>query len=158
VWATPVDGGGATTGITGSTGQSAPFTFLGSEDTVYVFSPDDIEKAARNTYRCDNSGTVFAVTFIRPDLIDAPSFGQVAGEYAWIWDQNAAVPGVLDIAVTQKIKVLGGLEDVAQVAVGSSSGLSTGQLEVDQNHVEPNLFAAEVAALRGKLDAIEHAT
>jgi hypothetical protein len=158
MFATPVDGGGATTGLTGSTGQHDSFTFLGSEDTVWVFSPDDIEKAARNTYQADASGVVYAVTFIQPQLIDAASFGDVAGEYAWIWNQNALVPGVADIAVVQNVKPLGGLEDLATVAVISSSGRSDTTIDIDQNNVEPNLFAAKVAAARARLDAIEGAT
>jgi hypothetical protein len=155
VWATPVDGGGATTGIIESTGQHAPFTFLSSEDTVYVFSPEDVEQAARNTYRADTSGVVFAVTFIQPNFMQPSDFADVAGEYAWIWDYNATVPGVADIAEHQIVQPLGGLEDVADVAVVSSTGRSTGVLQIDQNSVVPSIFSQRVASFRARLDAIE---
>ena len=136
----------------------APATFLTSEDTLYVFSPDDVESAVRNTYQANTSGVVFVVTFVRPELLKAAAFGDVAGSWAWVWDQNAAVPGVTDIAVTQRTKPLGGLEDVAEVAITSTSGRSTGTLTLTQADVMPDTFAEKVRAAVARLDAIEGVT
>ena len=145
-----VDGGG----IPGGIGHAA-FTFLSGEPTLYAFSREDVANARRNTYQADESGVVYAVTFVNPQLLEASEFNDVAGSWAWIWDKNAKVPHVLDIAEDQRVKALGGIEDVVEVAIESSSGRSSATVVLTQNQVMPDEFAQAVAAEVAQLDAIE---
>ena len=133
----------------------AGFTFLNGEPTLYAFSREDVANARRNTYQADESGVVFAVTFVNPQLLKPFEFNDVAGSWAWIWDQNAKVPHVLDIAEDQRVKPLGGVEDVVEVAIESSSGRSSATVVFTQDQVMPEAFAAAVAAEVADLDAIE---
>ena len=141
-------GGGAGVG-------HAAFTFISGEPTLYAFSRDDVENARRNVYQAEESGVVYAVTFVRPELLKPAEFNDVAGSWAWVWDQNAKVPHVLDIAEDQRVKQLGGVEDVVEVAVSSTSGRSSSTIVLTQDEVWPDTFAQIIAAEVGRLDQIE---
>lgn len=146
----PGDGGG------GALGKAA-YTFLHGEPTVYAFSPDDLENAVRNTYIADTTQTPFAVVFVRPELIEPFAFDDVAATWAWIWDQNARVPGVVDIAPDQSITALGRLLETVQVALESTSGRSEAILNLEDQYVMPVPFAERVRAEVARMDAIEAA-
>lgn len=141
-------------GLPGGVGHAA-FTFLSGEPTLYAFSREDVENARRNVYQADASGVVYAVTFVRPELLSPTEFNDVAGSWAWVWNENAKVPHVLDIAEDQRVKQLGGVEDVVEVAVESSSGRSSSTIVLTQDQVWPDAFAQAVAAEVAQLDAIE---
>ena len=132
-----------------------PCTFLSGEPTIYTFSPDDIENAVRNTYQADESGVVYAVTFVRPELLQASAFADVAESWANIWNQNAKVPGVEDIAPDQRVLPLGGLQDIATVAIVSTSGRSSAVVTLVQDEVIPDVFAERIRTEVARLDAIE---
>ena len=141
--------------------ETAPFTFLVSEPTLYAFSPELVEDAQRNTYQADQSGVVFSLVLSgealklsrsEPDLI-----ATVAGQWAAVWDTNRAVVGVTDIQETQEVTALGSLDDVVQVAVESTSGRSTGILQLAPVNYRPDLFAQAVADEIAVLDAQEQA-
>ncbi len=149
------DGGGI------SSEAVAPFTFLLSEPTLYAFAPDVVEDAQRNTYQADESGVVYSLVVSGEALKNARKnpglIATVAGQYASAWNQNWAVPGVVDVAETQDVTALGSLHDVFQVAVESTSGRSTSILTVADQDVRPDVFAGLVADEVKALDAQEKA-
>lgn len=136
------------------TGKAA-YTFLHGEPTLYTFSREDVEQAVRNTYQATDTGTVFAVTFVRPELLKPFVFDDVASSWAAVWNANRQVPGVTDIAPDQRVLPLGGLEDVVDVAVESSSGRSSDTVTLSQAEVWPDVFAARIGEQVARLDAIE---
>lgn len=144
-----IDGGGP------GFNEHAPCTLLTGEPTVYTFSPDDVENAVRNTYQADDTGVVFAVTFVRPELLQASAFVDVSTEWAAIWNTNARVAGVVDISPGQEVLPLGGLRDTATVAVVSTSTRSSAVITLYDADVIPDNFAARVRAEVARLDAIE---
>lgn len=141
-------------GSGGGLGKAA-YTFLHGEPTVYAFSPDDLENATRNTYTADASQVPFAVVFVRPELLQPFVFDDVASTWAWVWDQNASVPGVVDIAPDQQVTALGRLLETVQVAIESTSGRSEVILTLGDQFVMPDPFAARVRAEVARMDAIE---
>lgn len=149
-----------TGGITSE--ATAGFTFLLSEPTLHAFSPELVEDAVRNTYQADQSGIVYSLVIVGRALKKAelsPTLvPTIAGEMAAVWNENAAVPGVSDIVETQETTALGSLYDVFQVAVESTSGLSTTFLTLTQNQTRPDIFAGIIAAAVKRLDANEAAT
>lgn len=150
------DIGGDDTGNIGGGGIGhASYTFRQGESTVYAFSPEDIENAVRNEYTADESGIPYALVFVRPELIQPSAFDDVASSYAWIWNENAKVPGVTDIAPDQQITQLGRLVETVQVAITSTSGRSDLIITLDDQHIMPDAFAAAVRAQVARLDAIE---
>lgn len=151
-------GGGDGGGGIGITGEEADATLLGGEATLHAFSPEHVENAQRNIYRADASGVTYALTLsmeaLKPD--NAALVNTVAREYAAMWNKNAAVTGVLEIAEVQDTTPLGQLVDIAQVAIESTSGRSQTVLELPESKFPPDLFAAAVGAAVAGLDALEN--
>lgn len=139
----------------GPVDEVAPYTFIGGEPTIHSFSPDHQEQATRFEYQADASGVVYSLVVSGEALKFPDLIATVAGEWAATWNINAAVAGVEDIAESQDVKPLGGLEDVVQVAVSSPSGKSTSVLTLRQSEVSPDVFAAKVSAERARLAKFE---
>lgn len=150
--------------------MGAPYEFLASEPTIQVLSSELVQDAQRITARSIPNGIVYSVLFApyptdptgtviwTPELIN----GQL--EYwAGTWNGNSMVPGVLGISLSQEVNALGQLEDVALVAVSSTSGKSSTQLTLGPREwltsVEGTTlstsFPEAVARARAQLDAVE---
>lgn len=146
------DGGG------GESGVEADATYLNGEPTIYAFAEDVVEQATRFYYMADSSGVVFTLVAsgeaLKPGNVHL--IKTVAREWAATWNANAKVPGVDEIdATAQDTTPLGFLVDVANVAVRSASGKTSGILTVSQAESRPDVFAATVAAYRADLDELE---
>lgn len=142
----------------------AAYSFLIAEPTVQVLSPEIIRDAQRVSAQAAKSGVVFSLLFAPyptdPDgnVIWTPeAIASQLSDWAGTWDTNAAVPGVLGIALSQDIDAAGLLKDVALVTVSSTSGNSTTQLNLYPADFFPDTFAPRVAAARAQLDAVEAA-
>lgn len=140
------------------TGGSAAFDFLSGEPTLHTTSPELVEGAQRLAYRAQESGVTYFLTVPTTVFSNPGAVATIAAAWAAVWDANAKVPGVLDIAETQIVQPLGNLQDVAEVVVGSTSGRSSMLVTFQQSNLEPSLFASTVAYWRGQLDAVEAAT
>ncbi len=143
------DGGGITTDA------EADVTVLGGEPTVHAFSPAKIEQAERIYYRADASGVVFALVVsteaqLHPDLI-LTNARQVAATL----NVDRAVDGITGITETQEVDDLGGINDVFEVAVRSSSGLILQTFTVSPSSMRADVFADLAASWRRSLDALE---
>lgn len=134
---------------------TAPYTYLGGEATIHSFDGEHTEQATRFSYRADASRVVYSLVVSGEALKFPDLIATVAGQYAAVWDENAAVAGVTDIAETQEVRPLGGLDDVYNVAVESQSGKTEGVISLHVLDTRPDLFAAAVAAERKTLDAFE---
>lgn len=145
------DGGGG-----GADETTAAYTPLGSEPTLYAFSPDKVEDAQRITYRADQSGVVYSLTVSLEAFNNNPAVvANVAGIWANRWNINASVPGVTEIEDGQEVTTLGSINDVVQVAVDSTSGHSTTVVTVRQRDMEPQFFKPIIDQARAVLDASE---
>lgn len=145
-------GGGFGTGE-----EEAEVEFVDGEPIVWEFVPGNPENAVRNLYRAVESGVVFGLVLSQnaQKPLNAGVVNTVARQLGAMWNANAAVPGVTDIAETQDTRPLGGLQDVAQVYVESTSGKSAGILTLTQDEFRSDVFAEAVAAERANLDALE---
>lgn len=140
----------------------AAYTFLASEPTLQVLSPELVRDAQRVTASAVASGVVYSLLF-------APYPTDPQGSVIWsdeliaeqlalwadYWNQNAAVPGVAGIGVTQEVDAAGALKDVALVTVTSASGRSSAQVTVPAAQFLPERFAAFVAPTVAQLNAVE---
>ena len=137
--------------------QEAAVTFESAEPAIVEFTAGNPVQATRYFYVADASQVGFSIVAKVDPLTRADTIATIARQFAYAFDVDAAVPGVLDIAETQDVKPLGGLTDVVQVAVASTSGKSTSILQLDQQDIRPDLFAAAVATERARLDTFESA-
>lgn len=133
----------------------ADVTYLGGEPTVHAFSPERVEQAERFEYRADESGVVFALVVSGealkfPDLILTN-----ARQLANTLNVDAAVDGVTGIAETQEVSDLGSVDDVFNVSVRSTSGLTAQIYTVSPMSMRPDVFAGLVKTWRKQLDAYE---
>jgi hypothetical protein len=140
----------------------AAYTFLVAEPTVQVLSPEIVRDAQRVTAQAVESSVVFSLLFApyptdpTGKVIWSPeAIAFQLADWASKWDTNAAVPGVLGIALSQDVDDTGQLKDVALVTVQSTSGNSTAQLNLYPHDFFPDTFAPRVAATREQLDATE---
>jgi hypothetical protein len=137
--------------------------FIINEPTIKTSGADIVEDAFRITWRALPSGVVFSELFLvknnwTPELID-----QQGEMWANRWNQNALVPGVAGIVVTQETNVAGNLEDVAQVTVVSTSVNSSSLIKVPVRNWLPDVsgttlttsFGDVIRAEVARLDAIE---
>jgi hypothetical protein len=140
----------------------AAYEVLSSEPTLQVLTPEIVIDATRIIARAVESGVVFAVFVANfqptaPDRYETQTdriARALAGEAA-NWNQNATVPGVISIGMSQEVDAAGQLKDVALVIVQSTSGRSTAQVTVTPGWFDPQGFAAVVGPVRSQLDAIE---
>ena len=148
----------------------AGYSFLSAEQTIQVLSDDITRPAQRVTGIANASGVVYSLLFA-PYPTDeqgsviwtADAINGQMDYWAGVWDQNAQVPGVLDISVTQNVNPAGRLMDVAVVVVASTSGKSTTQIELGPREWAPSVagttltrsFPDAVAQARAQLDAVE---
>jgi hypothetical protein len=137
--------------------------FIINEPTIQTLGSDIVRDAFRVTWRALPSGVVFSELFA-PVEIWSPAQVDAQGElWANRWNQNALVPGVAGITVTQQVDAAGNLSDVAQVTVVSTSGNSTSLLNVPPRQWLPSVsgttlttsFGDTVRAEVQRLDAIE---
>lgn len=139
----------------------APFTPINSEPVLHSFSPELVEDARRNLYRADLSGVVYSLTLAgevyRNMDANIQLVATIAGQMAAVWDENAGVPGVVDIVLTQETTVLGSVFDYFQVAVQTDSGRFTSIVNVKDQQARPDVFAGIVAAELASLKAQEAA-
>ncbi len=129
------------------------YTYLGGEPTVHSFGGEQVEQATRFSYRADQSGVVFTILASGEALNNPGVIATVAGQLAHQWNVNATVAGVTDIAESQEVKPLGSLDDVYNVAVESTNGLTGGVLVLATEDTRTDVFAEKVAAYRKTLDA-----
>lgn len=140
----------------------AAYDFLGAEQTVQQLSPELVRDAQRVTARAVESEVTFSLLFA-PYPTDpqgtviwsADLIAEQLALWAGYWNQNAAVPGVAGIGVTQETDALGALKDVALVVVSSPSGLSTAQVTVPASQFLPERFAAFIAPTVAQVAAVE---
>lgn len=140
----------------------AAYEVLSQEPTLQVLSPEIVIDADRVIARALASGVVFAIFVANytPTAIDrfetqAQRIARALSGWAATWDANAAVPGVLNIGMSQEVDAAGQLRDVALVFASSSSGRSVTQLTLGPARWETQEFKADVAAARASLDAVE---
>jgi hypothetical protein len=131
----------------------ADVTYLGGEPTIHAFSPEKVEQATRFEYRADESGVVFGVLAAGDQQFDPALINTVARQLAAVINTDRAQPGVVDMEETQQVSALGSIDDVWQVAVSSTNGLTTQVYQLDPLNLRPDLFAPIVAAWRKQLDA-----
>jgi hypothetical protein len=150
----------------------AAYTFEASEQTIQVRGEDIVQPAQRVIATAAQSGVTFALEFapyptdpqgtvIWSDSLIASQLAYWAG----IWDQNAQVPGVLGISLSQEVQPTGRLEDIALVYIASTSGKSTTSLTLGPRSWLPSVagttlttsFGDAVASARAQLDALENA-
>jgi hypothetical protein len=143
----------------------AAYAFIGGVPEIQSFGTDITREAQRNTYVALASSVVFSLVFGPwPSAIwtDEAIRGQ-ASLWAGYWDQNAAVPGVTAIDVTQETDDLGNLHDIARVAIVSTSGLTRSITTVPAKEWLPSVegttlsvsFGDAVRAAIAQLDASE---
>jgi hypothetical protein len=135
----------------------AGYTFLSSEPTLVVLSPENVKPGQRMQFRADQSGVVFSLTAYGIVLDSPDRVAATAGRWAAFWNTAAATPGVEEIEESQDVRPLGALYDTANVAVQSTSGRSTGILTLAQDILHVEYFQQAVAQYRATLDAIEAA-
>lgn len=148
----------------------AAYEFLGAEQTVQVLSDEIVRDAQRVTARAVESGIVYSLLFAPyptdplGTVVWTPALiAEQLAYWAGIWNQNAEVPGVLGISVTQETNAAGTLVDVARVYIASSSGRSTTVLELGPRKWLPSVanttltesFGDAVARARAELDQVE---
>jgi hypothetical protein len=143
----------------------AAYTYLGGEDTIQTLASNISREAMRFTYRANDSGVVFGLVFgpwPSPNWTDEV-LAEQAAYWAGNWNENARVPGVTGIDVTQDTDGLGNLVDVARVAIVSTSGLTTSIVNVGVRSFLPSVagttlttsFGDAVRAAIAQLDAVE---
>lgn len=143
----------------------AAYDYLGGEPTIQSLSSGISREAQRFTYRARDSGVVFGLVYgpwPSPNWTDAVLADQAA-YWAGNWNENARVPGVTAIDVTQDTDDLGNLVDVARVAIVSTSGLTTSIITVGVRSFLPSVagttlttsFGDAVRAAVAQLDAVE---
>lgn len=140
-----------------------PAEFIINEPTIQTIGTDIVRDAFRVTWRAQPSGVVYSLLFA-PVEIWTPAQVQAQGDlWAGRWNQNAAVPGVAGIVVTQRVDVTDNLVDVANVTVVSTSGNSSSLIFVPVQQWLPSVegttlttsFPSVIRAEVARLDAIE---
>lgn len=135
--------------------EEAAFTPRGGEPTVYAFNPEKIEDAERFYYMANESQVIYPLVVSGEALKFPDLIATVAGQLAFAWNQNAKVPGVLQVSANQEAQPAGNLIDVFDVYVSSTSGLTQGLVQVQGQDVRPDLFAKLIGAERATLDKYE---
>lgn len=150
----------------------AAYEFLTSEATIQIVSTDIVRDAQRVAARASASQVVYTLTF-SPYPTDPQGtviwtesvIHDQLSYWAGIWNSNALVRGVAGIGLTQTVDALGQLQDIAIVAVTSTSGNSTTQLTLPPREWLPSVagttltksFPDAVAEAVAQLDAVEAA-
>ena len=148
------DGGGTTITEGASPDAEAAVRYLGGEPTVHAFSPEKVEQAMRFEYQAVDSGVVFGMIVSTIAAQDPGLINTVARQTAYALNQDALVPGVVDMAETQVTQPLGSIDDIWQIAITSTSGLTTQIFNFGQASMRPDIFKGNVEALRANLDAL----
>ena len=138
--------------------------FLANEPTIQTLGSDILRDAFRVTWQATPSNVVYSLLFAPVEIWTAELVNQQGDVWANNWNQNAAVPGVAGITVTQQVDTAGNLQDVAQVTVLSTSGNSSSLINLPPAEWSPSVegttlttsFGDAVRAEVARLDAIEH--
>jgi hypothetical protein len=137
--------------------------FVINEPTIQTIGADIVRDAFRVTWRALPSGVVYSLLFAPVEIWTPARVDEQGDLWADRWNQNALVPGVAGIAVTQQTDAAQNLVDVAQVTVISTSGNSSSLLSVPPRQWLPSVsgtslttsFGDTVRAEVQRLDAIE---
>lgn len=138
------------------------YTFLGAQLVTRLKPPNDTEQVYQFTAQTNDAGIVFFHNFL-PGLYAKPAtVVQYANTIATALNAWAQVAGVKSIASEQIIDAQDRFMYQLDVAVTSTSGLSSTVIETDYPSVNDNAqltaaFKSEVAAARAQLDAVENA-
>lgn len=126
-------------------GQRPDVEFLGGQETRAVMVVSVVT---------DDHGVYFETRIATADYTAAVA-KQNANGFTIIYEDLFTIPGVADVGWAQEVTPAGQVQDHVIVYIASTSGNSSGIVDVPYSQFTQEQVAARVAALRAELDDAE---